>query len=194
MAIKDGSLWFKFKNKGSLYYGKGFEMLTALDQHCCPDTVANAFTTIMSLFNDVQGNSEPIMEFCFCFDGMVMDMTQCKIVIPLILLVMFFLRALHGRYTALLEQFCSCFKVLEDASVDPVVKDVCYHNSFTLASPKKSPPPPGSWVPKASAANVDKQGTKWANPFEWLSMYGEKGIKTRWTRALAGTGICLICH
>ncbi len=153
-------------------------MLAALDQHCRPDTVANAFTTLMSLFNDAQGNSEPIMEFCSCFGGMVMDMMQCKIVVPPIFLMMFFLCALHGCYTDLLEQFCSRFKVLEDASVNSVVKDVHYHDSFTLASPKKSPPPPGSWVPKASAANVNKQGTKWANPFEWLSKYGKKGIKT----------------
>jgi hypothetical protein len=179
----------------TLYYGKGFEMLVALDQHCCSDTVANAFTTLMSLSNDVQGNSEPIMEFHSCFDGMVMDMTRCKTVIPPILLMMFFPHALHGHYyTDLLEQFCSCFKVLEDTSVDSVVEDVRYHDSFTLAIPKKSPPPPGSWVPKASADNVNKQGTKWANPFEWLSKYGKKGIKTRWTHALAGTGICPICH
>jgi hypothetical protein len=89
-------------------------MLAALDQHCRPDTVANAFTTLMSLFNDVQGNSEPIMEFCSCFDGMVMDMTRCKNVIPPILLVMFFLCDFHGRYTDLLKQFCSRLKVLEE--------------------------------------------------------------------------------
>jgi hypothetical protein len=169
-------------------------MPTALDQHCCPDTVANAFTTIMSLFNDVQGNSELIMEFCSCFDGMVMDMMWCKIVIPPILLVMFFLCALHGHYTDLLKQFCSRFKVLEDASVDSVVKDVHYHNSFTLAGPKKSTPPQGSRVLKASAANADMHGHEWNNPFEWLLSYSKKGIKTRWTCALAGMGICPICH
>ncbi len=117
-------------------------MLLALDQHCCPDTVANAFTTLMSLFNDVQGNSEPIMEFCSCFDGMIMDMTRCKIVILPILLVMFFLCALHGHYTDFLEQFCSHLKVLEDASVNSVVEDVCYYDSFTLAGPKKCLLPP----------------------------------------------------
>ncbi len=161
-----------------LYYGKGFEMLAALDQHCRPDTVANALTTLMSLFNDIQGNSEPIMEFCSCFDGMVMDMTRCKIMIPSILLVMFFLCALNGHYADLLKQFCSRLKVLEDASVDTVVKDVCYHDSFTLAGPKKSPPPLGSLVPKASAANANKHGHKWHNPFEWLASYTKKGIKT----------------
>jgi hypothetical protein len=53
VAVKDGSLCFLFNNKGMLYHGKGFEMLAALDQHCHPDTVMNAFTTLMSLFNNV---------------------------------------------------------------------------------------------------------------------------------------------
>jgi hypothetical protein len=153
-------------------------MLAALNQHCCLETVANIFTLFMSLFNDVQGNSEPIIEICSCFDGTVMDMTWCKIMIPLILLVMFFLCALHGHYTDLLKQFCSCFKVLEDASVNSVVEDVRYHDSFTLAGPKKCPSPLRSWVPKASAANADKHGHEWNNLFEWLSSYTKKGTKT----------------
>ncbi len=66
-----------------------------------------------------------------------------------------FLCALHARYTDLLDQICSCFKVLENASLNSMVKDICYHDSFTLAGPIKSPCPPlGSRVPKASAANV----------------------------------------
>ncbi len=32
-AVKDGSLGFLFNNKGTLYHGKGFEMLAVLDQH-----------------------------------------------------------------------------------------------------------------------------------------------------------------
>jgi hypothetical protein len=83
-------------------------------------------------------------------------------------------------------------KVPEDASVDSVL-NVCYHNSFTLAGPKKSPPPPGSWVPKASAVSANKHGHEWNNPFEWLSSYTKKGIKTCWNCALGGRGICPIC-
>jgi hypothetical protein len=77
-------------------------MLVSLDQHCHPDTVANVFTTLMSLFNKVQGESEPIMEFCSRYDGTIMDMSQCKFFIFPILLVMFFLWAFHGRYMDLL--------------------------------------------------------------------------------------------
>jgi hypothetical protein len=50
-----------------------FEMLVMPDQHCHPETMANAFTTLMSHFNDVQGKAEPIMEFCSWCNGMVMD-------------------------------------------------------------------------------------------------------------------------
>ncbi len=47
VAIQDRSLCFLFENKGSMYDGKGFKMLAALNQHCCSDSVANAFTTLM---------------------------------------------------------------------------------------------------------------------------------------------------
>jgi hypothetical protein len=56
LAEKDGNLQFFFKNKGNLFNGHGFEMLVALTQHCCPNSVANAFTSLLFLFNDVQGN------------------------------------------------------------------------------------------------------------------------------------------
>ncbi len=49
-------------------------MLDALNQHCRPDFVANAFTTLLSLFNDNMGKSEEIMAFYSHFDGMVNDM------------------------------------------------------------------------------------------------------------------------
>ena len=65
-------------------------MLAVLNQHCRPDTIANAFSTLMSLFNDVQGPSEPVLEFRSRFDGMVLDMSRSKIILPPILLVMLF--------------------------------------------------------------------------------------------------------
>jgi hypothetical protein len=36
VAIHKGSLHFLFENKGSMYDGKGFEMLAVLNQHCRP--------------------------------------------------------------------------------------------------------------------------------------------------------------
>jgi hypothetical protein len=72
----------------SLYQGKGFKMLPAQEQYCCLDTVVNAFTTLMSLFNNMQGKSEQILESCFQFDGMIMDMACSKSILPPIHLVM----------------------------------------------------------------------------------------------------------
>ena len=157
-AVKDGSLCFLFDNKGTLYHGKGFEMLMALDQYCHPGIDASAFTTLMSLFNNSPGKNEPIMEFCSWFNGLVMEMSCCKIMLPPILLMMLFLCALHGCHADLLDQFHSCFKVLETATIDSVVEGVRYQDSFTLAGSKRSPPPPGSCIPKSSAVYVDKQG------------------------------------
>ncbi len=87
--VQEALLHFLFESKGSMYDGKGFEMLDALNQHCCPDSGTNAFTTLLSLFNDNMGETEEIMAFCSCFDRMVTNMAQCKIVIPPILMVIF---------------------------------------------------------------------------------------------------------
>ena len=182
-AVREGSLRFLFDNKGTLYHGKGFEMLDVLNKHCRPDTISNAFGTLMSLFNDVQGPSEPVLEFRSRFDGMVLDMSRSKIILPPILLVMLFLRALHARYSDLLDQFRSRYKTLETASIDSVVKNARYHDEFKLVGSDKKVP--GGAAPKAATANVNKNGKEWSSPFEWLSSYSMKGIKTRWERAIA---------
>jgi hypothetical protein len=105
LTIKEGSLQFLFENKGSLYHGQGFKMLATLMQHCHPDTVSNAFMSLLSLFNDVQGNSESILKYHSKFDGLTLRLACCKVIILSILLVMLFLRALHGRHTDIVEQF-----------------------------------------------------------------------------------------
>ncbi len=91
VAVQDGTLKFLFENKGSIYDGKGFEMLAALNLHCHPDMVANVFSTLMSFFNDSMGDSEDILAFRTRFDRMINKMCPCKIVIPPLLMVMFFL-------------------------------------------------------------------------------------------------------
>ncbi len=88
---------FLFENEGSLFDGKGFEMLADLNKHCRPDSVANAFTSLMSLFNDKMTDAEDILAFWSRFDGLVNDMSRSKIVIPEMLMVMIFLRSLHPR-------------------------------------------------------------------------------------------------
>ena len=192
VAIRNGGLHFLFENTGSRYHGMGFEMIDVLNRHCRPDSVTNTFTTLMSLFNDVQGDKEPIVEFRSRFDGMIMDMARSKVVIPPLLLVMIFIRALHSRYSDILDQFRSRYKDLESASIDSVVADVKYHDEFQLVDPKfKSSRKVG---PGASTVATDKSGKEWFNPFEWISSFLVKSIKTRWDRAIAGTGICPIYH
>ncbi len=105
LAVKDGSFCFLFKNKGDLFHGRGFEILAPLNQHCRPNTVSNAFSSLLFLFNEVQGHSKPILEYRSCFYGLILDMLQCKVVIPQILLVMLFLRVLNSHYSTILDQF-----------------------------------------------------------------------------------------
>jgi hypothetical protein len=133
-----------------MYNRKRFEILAALNQHCCPNSVANAFTTHMSLFNDSMGESEEIMSFHLRFDGMINEMACCKIVIPPILMVMFFLCLLPSHYVPLLDQFLLLLCCLGTASLDSIVSDIRNHNEFkVVGEDKKAPPGKG---PKAAAA------------------------------------------
>ncbi len=103
MAVKDGNLCFLFENKGALFHSPGFKMLATLMQHCRPDSVSNAFTSLLSIFNDVQGESKSVLEYRSCFDGLTMELARCKVIIPSFLLVMLFLHALHSRYATIFE-------------------------------------------------------------------------------------------
>jgi hypothetical protein len=88
------------------------------------------------------------------------------------------------------------FLSIKTASIDSIVSDVAYQDGFKLVGSKKGKPGagPSPRVLATAAANTDRQGQLWQSPFEWLTKYGLKGIKNRWTRAMAGTGICPICH
>jgi len=194
LAVKDGTLRFLFENKGALFHDHGFKMLVTLMQHCPPDSVSNAFTSLFSIFNDVQGESELILEYRSRFDGLTMELARCKVIIPSFLLVVLFLRALHSRYASIFEQYRSRFKPIKTATLDSIVSDVTFHDGFTVVDSKKKPP--GSRLPAAALAttNSNQKGKVWQTPFEWLAHYHIKSIKGRWTRAIAGTGICPICH
>jgi hypothetical protein len=103
LAVKDGELQFLFKNKGGTYNGHGSKMLAALSTYCHPNSVANAFSSLLSIFNKIQGKNKPILAFCYHFDGLILKMVCCKVVIPPLLLVMLFLRALHSHYLDIME-------------------------------------------------------------------------------------------
>jgi hypothetical protein len=158
--------------------------------------MANVFTSLLSLFNDVQGTDESILQYCSRFDGIVMELSCCKVAIPQIFMVMLFLRAIHGCYADLLEQFCTRFKSIETATIASIVKDITYHDSFMVHERKgvAKAPMPAPWVPAAASANTDHKGMVRHMPFEWTSKFSKQTIKTWWTHALAETGICPICH
>jgi hypothetical protein len=168
-------------------------------QHCCLDTVSNAFTSLLSLFNNVQRNSESTIKYCPCFNGLTLELAHCKVVIPSILLVMLFLCARHDWYEEIVNQFWTCFKPIETATLDSIVSKKTYHNCFqVMVHSKKGKLGSGSGprVPAAASANTNANchGKVWQSPFEWLAQYGIKGIEGHWMRAMAGTGICPICH
>ncbi len=62
-ALKDGSVRHLFENTESKYFGKGFEMLHVLEDNFRPSSISNSFTTLLTLFNDTQGDKESIHEF-----------------------------------------------------------------------------------------------------------------------------------
>jgi hypothetical protein len=161
--------------------------------------VSNAFASLLSLFNDVQGESEPILEYRSRFDGLTLKLMYCKVVLPHLLSLMLFLCALHVRYADIVEQFRTRFKSIETTTVDSIVSNVMFQDGFKLVDSKKGKPDagasnPNQRMPAVATANTDCQGQVWQSPFEWLSKYGLKGIKGHWTRAMVGTGFCPICH
>jgi hypothetical protein len=91
------------------------------------------------------------------------------------------------------------FKPIKTAILDLIISDVTYYDGFQVVDHFKKGKPesgPGPCVPAAASANTNSncQGKMWQSPFEWLAQYGIKGIKGHWMRAMAGTGICPICH
>jgi hypothetical protein len=172
-------------------------MLAAHNAYCHPDSIANAFSSLLSIFNKLRGKNEPILAFCSRFDGLILEMARCNVVIPPLLLVILFLRALHSRYSDIVEQFWTWHNSLDTKSIEMIVADVTYHDKFILKEPCRQDKSSKtlSRIPAAYAAHTDNAGTVWSSPFDWLSKgYGEKGIRTRWKKALGGSGICPICH
>jgi hypothetical protein len=97
LAIRDGTLHFLFENKGDIYNSCSFEMLATLNAYCCPKSVANSFSSLLSIFNKLQCDDKPIVAFWSRFDGLIFEMVPCKVVISPLLLIML-LRTLHSGY------------------------------------------------------------------------------------------------
>jgi hypothetical protein len=138
LAVKDGALCFLFDNKGTQYHGQGFEMLAALTQRCHPDTVSNAFASLLSLFNDVQGESEPILEYRSHFDGLTQELSRCKVVLPHLLSVMLFLRALHIAMPTSSSNFAPILNPSKPRQSTPLYLTLHTKTASNLSIPKKA--------------------------------------------------------
>jgi len=135
--VKDGGdARFLFENTGTTYYDKDFEMLQVLEDHYHPSSISNTFTTLLSLFNDKQSDSEGIHAFCSRFEGNLSVLSHSSVTIPQILQVMLFLRAIHPRYEGLLNQFASKQKDLSTASIDLILLYAKYMDGFILLAPR----------------------------------------------------------
>ena len=100
MAVQDGPVRHLFDNTGDLYYGRGFEMLAALEANFKPATFTHTFTTLLSLVNNKQAE-EGIHEFWARFEGHLPGMSWSAVSIPPLLKAMLFLQALHPHYKAM---------------------------------------------------------------------------------------------
>jgi hypothetical protein len=134
-------------------------MLAALIQHYCPYLVSNALISLLSLFNNIQGEGELILEYQAWFESLTIKLSRCKVALPPILSVLFFLWGLRGCYYDIVEQFCSRFKWIESKSINSIVSDVSYHDKLTLVNSKKGKQTAdsgsGAGVPATAAANTN---------------------------------------
>jgi hypothetical protein len=171
-ALKDGPVCFLVKNMGSTFYGKGFEMLQVLVDHCRSSSISNSFTTLLALFNDTQGKKESIHEFWSQFKGHIGALSWSSVAIPPILQVMLFLWGMHLRYQDHLSQFALKHKAHAVATIDSIIADARFMDDLIVVGGKTKPgapgPSPGS-TPSAAAVATDKEGKAFQNPFEWLA-------------------------
>ena len=171
-------------------------MLQVLEDHYRPSSISNTFTTLLSLFNDKQGDAEVIHEFRSCFEGNLLILSHSSVAIPQILQVMLFLRAIHPRYEGLINQFASKQKDLSTTSIDLIMSDVKYMDGFIPVDANGKPvlPPSTPRLPTAATVVTDHDGKEHRSPWEWLATFDTKGITARWHRSMQGGFYCAICH
>jgi hypothetical protein len=140
MAVQDGPVRFLFDNTGNLYFGRGFEMLAALEANFKPATFSHAFATLLSLVNDILAE-EGIHEFWAHFEGHLHDMSRSTVSIPPILQAMLFLRALHPRYKAIIDLFASKQKDISVASINSIALDAQFMDELSFFGFNGNPGP-----------------------------------------------------
>ena len=109
---------------------------------------------------------------------------------------MLFLRAINPCYEGLLNQFASKQKDLSTASIDSILLDAKYMDSFIPVGPKgKSLLPPSTpRSPAVATVITDRDGKAHRSPWEWLSTFEHGGTVARWRCSLRGNFYCSICH
>jgi hypothetical protein len=195
-ALKDHPNRFLFENTGSTYFDKGFEMLQVLEDNFHPSSISNTFTTLLSLFNDRQSDTEGIHEFCLQFEGNLLALSCSLVAIPQILQVMLFLRDIHSAYQGLLNQFASKQKDLLAASIDSLVADAEFMDEFATisANGKAIHPTSTPCSPAVATAVTGCNGKEHRSPWEWLATFELGKISSHWRRSLSGGFYYAFCH
>jgi hypothetical protein len=187
---------YLFENTNSNYFGKGFEMIQVLKDNFHPSSISNSFTTLLTLFNDTQGDKEGIHKVRSQFEGHLGALSRPSVAIPPILQVMLFLCAIHVCYSDLLSQFTSKHKDHSLASINSVMANAQFMDEFVVVGGKHKPgtPNPSSCSPAAASVAMDKEGKQFCNPFEWLAMYELTYVATCWRCSLRSDFYCAICY
>ncbi len=197
-ALKNGSVRHLFENTDNKYFGKGFEMLQVLEDTFHPSLISNSFTTLLSLFNDTQGDKEGLHEFRSRFEGHLGALSRSSVAIPPILQVMLFLQALHARYGDLLSQFALKQKDLSTTTIDSAISDAKFMDEFTVVGaggkPKPGLPSPSPCSPAAALVVTNGDGKRYHTPFEWLASYNPGALTNRWQKSLGGNFYCAFCN
>ncbi len=116
-----------------------------------------------------------MLSFCSQFDGLILELAHCKVIIPPLILVILFLRALHSRYSDIVKQFRTWHKPIKSTSINMIVDDITYHHKFILKKARcrdKSQNQP-SQIPVATVAHTNNTKTVWSSPFDWLCNHTE---------------------
>ncbi len=140
MAVQDGPVRHLFDNTGDLYYGRGFEMLAALEANFKPATFSHTFATLLPLVNDKQAE-EGIHEFRAHFEGHLHYMSWSFVRIPPILQAMLFSRALHPRYKAIIDLFASKQKDIYVTSINSIISDAQFMDELSSFDSNGNPDP-----------------------------------------------------
>ncbi len=157
-------------------------MLQVLEDNFCPSSISNTFTTLLSLFNNRQSDTEGIHEFCLQFKGNLLALSCLLVAIPQILQVMLFLHAIHSHYQGLLNQFAFKQKDLSAASIDFVVADAKFMDEFaTVGENGKAIYPTSTPCSLAVATAVTgRDGKEHRSPWEWLATFKLGKILSCW--------------